>query len=542
MSMPSGRTGSSRASSRTLSRTSSRTSGRASSIAFLLVLGISALLALPAESVAAQDQGGARVPEPLPWGRPQCDASALERDVRHFASDAFAGRGLGSAELEFALREVAERFASLGLEPAFSSRSTSSDPLAGYLQPFTALDSVPTHNVGAILRGRGAPQRETVIVGAHIDHLGRDSTPERDGQLKGDSIYNGADDNASGVAVVLEIARVLAERAAAAERAVAAESFRAGGDAATGGAPHEAPGNGALSPQRDVLFLIFSAEESGLVGSRFYAEHPAIAHDEVVAMINFDEVGRLRDDRLFVFGSGTAREFEGLLPGLNASFGFDLLLRPEGAGGSDHNSFFAKDLPVLHFFTGTHADYSKVTDEPDRIEYAGLHKVTEYAAELVRYLRYREAPLTFVPAGREDAAKIAALISSSHGGNSSRGGHPGHGSSGSGHPGGGHPGGHPGGHSGAGEPAPQRASLGFAPDFASSGEGVKVGPVTPGGAAQVAGIREGDLITAIDGEQVLSLADYAMILRMHEPGERIVVSVVRDGDPLELEAELQERN
>ncbi len=353
---------------------------------------------------------------------------------------------------------------------------------------------------------------------------------------------------------MLEIARVLAERAAAAERAVATESFRAGSDAATGGAPQEPQEDGALSPQRDVLFLIFSAEESGLVGSRFYAEHPAIAHEKVIAMINFDEVGRLRDDRLFVFGSGTARDFEGLLRGLNASFGFDLLLRPEGAGGSDHNSFFAKDLPVLHFFTGTHADYSKVSDEPDRIEYAGLHKVAEYAAELVRYLRYREAPLTFVPAGREDAAKIAALISSSHGGSSSGGGHPGHGSSGSGHPGaghrgghpggrpGGHPGGHPGEHSGAGEPAPQRASLGFAPDFASSGEGVKVGPVTPGGAAQVAGIREGDLITAIDGEPVLSLADYAMILRMHQPGERVAVSVMRDGSALELEAELQARN
>lgn len=497
------------------------TPGRGVLATALPVLGLCGLLALTAAPVLAQSAsqagGASRAPAAPPWGRLPCDAASLERDVRHFASDAFAGRGLGSHELDRALREVAERFAAMGLEPAFPSRSTPSDPLAGYLQPFTALDSVATFNVGGILRGHGEPAPRAVVVGAHLDHLGRDE------HLAGDTIYNGADDNASGVAAMLEIARALCERA----RTPTDAERRATGDPRTGAATDA---NATPSVRRDVLFLAFSAEESGLVGSQFYADHPAIPHDQTVAMINFDEVGRLSDGRLFLFGSGTAREFEPLLRGLNIPFGLDLVLRPEGAGGSDHNSFFAKDVPVLHFFTGTHADYSKVTDEPDRVNYAGLATVTEYAAELVRYLRYREEPLTFVPAGREDAAKIAAMISSGHGGGHPGGGHPG-GSSGSG-----------GGHPGAGGGAGQRASLGFAPDFASSGEGVKVGPVSPGGAAEAAGIREGDLITAIDGEQVLSLADYAMILRMHQPGERVAVSVLRDGAALELEAELQARN
>ncbi len=440
-------------------------------LAFLL-LSSTSLLAPPAQAA-----------------RPLCDARALERDVRHLSSDAFGGRGLGSEHLDRALREVATRFAALGLEPAAGlippqlTRSAnapaqgrdnagagpvdSRDPLAGYFQPFTTPDSVTTMNVIGILRGRGSPAPSSVVVGAHVDHLGTDPS------LAGDQIYNGADDNASGVAALLELARSLSRAADEGERSL-----------------------------RDVIFIAFSAEESGLLGSEHYCEHPVVPHSDVMAMVNFDEIGRLEDDPLILFGTGTAKEFEDLLTGLNAPFGLDLVFQSTGAGGSDHNSFFAKDIPVLHFFTGTHADYSKVSDEADRVDYAGLHRVSEYAAELVRYLRYREMPLSFIPAGRADAAKVAGMM----GGGTARG-----------------------------------ASLGFAPDFAGQGDGVKVGRVTPGGAAERAGILEGDVITAIAGEPVLSLADYALILRMHAPGELVSITAIRNGQTLQLETELQER-
>jgi len=404
---------------------------------------------------------------PAQAGKAHCDAERLERDVRHFSDDHFAGRGLGSPELEEALHAVAERFTQLGLEPAFPERATTDDPLPGYLQPFKPEGYPGSWNVIGVLRGSGGLSPGAVVVGAHVDHLGTDPS------LSGDQIFNGADDNASGVAALLELTRTLSEPKADAER-----------------------------PLRDVIFIAFSAEESGLLGSKHYIAHPVLDHTEVIAMINFDEVGRLQNDQLILFGTGTAKEFPATLRGLNASFGFDLVLNEEGAGGSDHTSFFMKDIPVLHFFTGTHADYSKVSDEADKVNYAGLKQVAGYAAELTRYLRYRERPLTFVASGREEAEKLANLAKTQ---------------------------------------GKRKASLGFAPDFAGQGKGVKIGAVTPGGCAEAAGILAGDVLLAIDGEEVASLADYAMILRMHQPGDQVEVQVLRGDETLLLTATLQGR-
>lgn len=404
---------------------------------------------------------------PAEAGRPQCDAERIERDVRYFADDHFAGRGLGSAELQEALLVMANRFSELGLEPAFPEQANDDDPLPGYLQPFKPEGHPASYNVIGILRGRGEISPGAVVVGAHIDHLGTDPS------LSGDQIFNGADDNASGVAALLELARTLSE-----------------------------PGAETKRPMRDVIFIAFSAEESGLLGSKHYVEHPVVDHAEVIAMINFDEIGRLQNDQLILFGTGTAREFPAALRGLNTLFGFDLVLNEEGAGGSDHTSFFTKDIPVLHFFTGTHADYSKVSDEADKVNYAGLMRVAGYAAELTRYLRYRERPLTFVASGRKEAEKLASLTKTQ--GN-------------------------------------RRVSLGFAPDFAGQGKGVKIGAVTPGGCAEAAGILAGDVLLALDGEEIISLADYSMILRMHQPGDQVEVKVLRGDETLLLIATLQER-
>jgi len=393
-------------------------------------------------------------------GRPVCDPALLEQDVRSLASDGMQGRAIGSEGLERASRLIARRFKSLGLQPAFPERGGLLD---GYLQDFTAAGYPPSANVVGVLPGAANVTPRALVIGAHIDHLGRDPG------LEGDTIYNGADDNASGVAALLAIARLLTRQP-----------------------PREG--------ERAVVFVVFSGEESGLLGSRYYAEHPVIPAEQTLAMVNLDTVGRLRDDELILFGTGTAQEFPAILAGVNHAFGLELAMRPEGAGASDQTAFFEKDIPVLHLFTGPHADYHRVTDSADRLNYEGLATVTDFAGELVRYLRYRDLPLTFVAAGRAQAEKLKAMPRTE-----------------------------------------RRVSLGFMPDFAQASGGVKVGMVTPGGAAAAAGLQTGDIITAIDGEALDTLIDYTAALRTHAPGDVVALTVRRGAETLTLTATVQER-
>jgi aminopeptidase N len=433
------------------------------------LMRFAALLAIPFLVAAASASGPA----------PGCSRALLEADVRYFASDELAGRGLGSPGLDQALRAVAQRFADLGLVPAYPERVTAADPLAGYLQPFTSAGQPASENVIGRLPGSDAPEAgasastasaatppapRTVVIGAHVDHLGRDNA------LTGDQIYNGADDNASGVAALLAIAQTLT----------------------------------VLPPgerDRSVIFIVFSGEEAGLLGSKYYVEHPVVPASDLLAMINLDTIGRLRSNQLFVFGSGTADEFPALLEGLNQAFGFELVLQSSGAGASDQTSFFAQSVPVLHFFTGPHEDYHRVTDTADKLDYAGLAKVTDYVTELMHYLRYRDRPFTFAAAGAKQVEQMKAMAASGE----------------------------------------RRVSLGFIPDFTQERGGVKVGPVTPGGAAARAGLVPGDVIVAINDEATDTLVDYTGVLRQHAPGERVRLSVRRGGATLTIEAELQER-
>jgi aminopeptidase N len=404
----------------------------------------------------------ALVPAPVSAARAVCDRGLVEQDVRSLASEGMEGRGLGSEGLERALHLVARRFKGLGLQPAFPEKE---GLLEGYLQDFTVAGHPATSNVIGVLPGDSTLAAGALVIGAHVDHLGRDAA------LPGDPVYHGADDNASGVAALLAIARMLAT----------------------------APASG---PRRAVVFIAFSGEESGLLGSRYYAEHPVVPAERVIAMINLDTIGRLNDRPLILFGTGTASEFPAILEGVNQAFGFPLTLRAEGAGGSDQLSFFEKDIPVLHFFSGAHEDYHKVTDTADLIDYAGLARITDFAGELARYLSYRDRPLTFVAAGREQAEKMKTMPPPAAG---------------------------------------RRVSLGFMPDFASTEGGVKVGAVTPGGAAAAAGLQAGDVITAIDGDATANLTDYTAVLREHAPGDAVTLTVKRGAETLKLTATLQER-
>ena len=188
-------------------------------------------------------------------------------------------------------------------------------------------------NVIATLEGTDPElKREWVVVGAHYDHLGEGGTPNSlaPGEV---AIHNGADDNASGVAAMLWVA----ERLAAGPR-----------------------------PARSMAFVAFTGEESGLLGSAHYMKHPASGADPIVGMINLDMVGRLNGGTLLVFGVGTAVEWNALLEPAAARAGVTIATKGDGYGPSDHTSFYLKDVPVLHFFTNTHGDYHKPSDDWDQ--------------------------------------------------------------------------------------------------------------------------------------------------------------------------------
>ncbi len=373
----------------------------------------------------------------------------LEATVRFLADDAQEGRGAGSEGLGRARKHIVDHFHAIGLEPGFD---------ASYTQAYRDPSGMLNDNVVGIVMGD--PGEEHVIVAAHYDHLGFGDDPESP------VIHNGADDNASGVAALLEIAAWFAE----AEEA----------------------------PSRTLVFAAFSGEEIGLLGAKHYIANPALPLSGARAMINLDSVGRLRDDRLIVFGTGTADIFDKMLDGVNLVSHFSLGKNTEGIGAGDHAAFFEKGIPVLHLFTDAHLDYHRPTDDVERVNFDGLIRVTEFATEIVSYLSDVSVPLTFIPAGAE---KVKA-------------------------------------------PAPsgrRRVSLGTIPDFTRESGGILLTGTIPGSPAETAGLRKGDLVVAIDDESIDTLQDYSAVLKSHEPGDEITVVFERDGKRMTATVELVAR-
>jgi hypothetical protein len=199
-------------------------------------------------------------------------------------------------------------------------------------------------NVIAVLEGEGPLAEETIVIGAHYDHLGRGGN----GSLARGStdIHNGADDNASGTAALIEVARSL----------VAEKKD---------------------GPRRRIAFMAFSAEERGLIGSAYYVNNPVFSLDKTVAMLNMDMVGRVADNKLIVQGADTATEFKPWVETANETAQFKLTHQPGGFGPSDHASFYPKKIPVMHFFTGLHSDYHRPSDDYDRVDVPGMRRVVE---------------------------------------------------------------------------------------------------------------------------------------------------------------------
>ncbi|HEX5003689.1 MAG TPA: M28 family peptidase [Gemmatimonadales bacterium] len=394
-------------------------------------------------------------------------ATRAQTDVKVLAADELGGRLTGTAGADSAAAYVARRFAQAGLQA----------PPGGWFQAFTVSKDAPVvqhanlgelhgKNVIGILPGRDpALRNQTIIVGAHYDHLGLGGFGALDPDSTG-RVHNGADDNASGTAALFAIAARLQ----------------------------------AAPLARTVVFIAFSGEELGLLGSSYYVNNPIYPLAATQAMINLDMVGRLRNDKLIVYGTGTATEFTPLLDSLNWYAKFDLRMQPEGYGPSDHSSFYAAKIPVLHYFTDLHGDYHRSTDDWQSINGPGLIRVADFAAAMTTALGNRPTRLTFVDV--PPPAAVAGAAAS-----------PGYG-----------------------------AYLGTIPDMASGDSGgVRISGVSKGSPAEVGGMQGGDVITKIGDYEVPDLVAMTEALRAYKPGDKVIIVVNRDGTERRLDVTLGKR-
>ena len=318
-------------------------------------------------------------------------------------------------------------------------------------------------NVAALLPGSDPHGGQTFVVGAHYDHLGFGGAGSLSPNAVGE-VHNGADDNASGTAVLIEAARDLASGPALGQ---------------------------------SVLFVAFTGEERGLWGSAHYVESPLVPLDGTIAMLNLDMVGRVENDLLTVFGTGTAEEWTDVLDRANAATAspLDLRYNSDGFGASDHSSFYARGIPVLHFFSNTHPEYHRVEDDWELVNAEGMERVTDLVASVAREV---------VP-----AAGLASLTPVEGAGN-------------------------PRGVAGPSDGSPARSGfrvrLGTIPDYSREAGGMGITGVRDGSPAAKAGLRAGDIIVEFGDHAIEDVYAYMYALAEFDPGDEVQVVVLRDGE------------
>ncbi|HEX6189706.1 MAG TPA: M20/M25/M40 family metallo-hydrolase [Pyrinomonadaceae bacterium] len=358
----------------------------------------------------------------------------------------------------------------------------------------------PSHNVIGILPGSDPKLKdEAIVIGAHYDHLGRGGAGSL-AQSEGE-IHHGADDNASGTAGLLELARMFSTQ--------------------------------RPKPRRTIVFIAFSGEEEGLLGSNYYVNHPVVPVANTVAMINLDMVGRLNNQKLVIGGVGTASEWRSmieagnslretahllngrsssskessngqahvltsnastLLP-LDPTKNFVLTLNEDGYGPSDHSSFYAKQIPVLFFWTGTHVDYHKPSDTAEKINYDGLARITSFVANIVRDIDKSDTRPTYKVAQVQATARSTGF----------------------------------------------RVYLGTIPNYADSSDGMLLDGVRDGSPAAKAGLKAGDKIVKMAGKDVKNVYDYTHALSEMKGGEEYEVEIVRAGQRMTLKLTPEKR-
>jgi aminopeptidase YwaD len=312
-----------------------------------------------------------------------------------------------------------------------------------------------TANVVALLEGSDPVlKNEYLVIGAHYDHLGSGGPNSGSRMPDTNAIHNGADDNASGTALVMELARVMAEK--------------------------------NPSPGRSVIFIAFSAEEMGLLGSKYFVDNPPVPLKEITAMFNFDMVGRFdtANNSISVSGTGTSKEADSLLKLHETGLSFSVTHATTGYGPSDHAPFYAANIPVFYFNTGIHTDYHTPFDDTEKLDFEHTAEVGDFALDLIGSVAGMDQPLTFRETGRQESA--------------GRGGRT------------------------------MKVTLGIMPDFAGAEQrGLRVDGVTKDGPADRGGMQKGDIIISINGMKVGNIYEYMSRLSKLKRGQPINVEVIR---------------
>lgn len=389
----------------------------------------------------------------------KAEVATIRKHITYLASDELGGRMPGSEGEKLAQKYIAAEFKKYGLTPKGTAENS-------FYQHFTYQMSKNPHDTteattGELYHGSNVigyldnKAEFTIVIGAHYDHLGDGTRGNSlDANPKG-KIHHGADDNASGTAGVLELARIFTS-------------------------------NG-VTEKYNILFIAFSAEEAGLIGSKYYVNHPTIPLKATSCMINMDMIGRLNDStrKVIVYGTGTSNVWEPLLDHTRSDVvpKFD----SAGVGPSDQTSFYLRNIPVLFFFTGQHSDYHKPTDVADKINYEGEKRVIDLVAQVVDSL--------------QNYPRLSFQMTTTHESKTST----------------------------------FKVSLGIMPDYAYDKPGVRVDGVTDNKPAQKAGLKADDVIIQLGDYPVKDIYSYMDALNKFDKGKTTKVIVQRGGEKKEFE-------
>lgn len=383
----------------------------------------------------------------------------FRKDASYLASDELGGREIGTEGEKLASTYVADRFSEIGLAPKGDSGTF-----------FQFFDFVPKANphvmevgdslsvgMGIVKKIRGSNvlgyidngAAHTVVIGAHFDHLGMG---DENSLFKGEpAVHNGADDNASGIAVLIEVAERLKNR----------------------------------NTSNNYLIMAFSGEEKGLWGSNYFCKNPLIPLESINYMLNMDMVGRLNEEKkLAINGVGTSPAWMPELEKIQVD-SISLVTTESGVGPSDHTSFYLKDIPVLHFFTGQHEDYHKPGDDFEKLNIEGMLSVTDFIDSLITRLDSK-GKIAFTKTKDQDSEKSPRFS----------------------------------------------VTLGVVPDYMYSGDGMRIDGVSEGKVAERAGLIGGDVVIALGDSTVTDMMSYMRALSAFSSGDSTSVSIKRDQDTL----------
>ena len=381
----------------------------------------------------------------------------IKQDVEVLADDKLKGRATGTEGEILAASHIANRFKDLGILPKGTNE---------YIQAFTFSPKTDPHaeikygekGNKELITGRNVigyidnKAENTIVIGAHYDHLGMG----QEGSLhRGEpSVHNGADDNASGVAVMLYLADKLLD----------------------------------TNTDNNYLFIAFSGEEMGLLGSNYFVKNPTIDLSKVNYMINMDMVGRLKKNKsLAIYGTGTSPIWDETITKVNTDDTFKLKTNVSGVGPSDHTSFYLQDIPVLHLFTGQHVDYHKPSDDFEKLNYDGMLQIANYIYRIISAVNSK-GKLAFTKTVNES------------------------------------------------DDTPQfKVTLGVIPDYLFDGKGMRIDGISENRPAQKAGLQKGDVVIQLGEHEVTDMKAYMRALSKFEGGNTTTVKVNRNGEVIEAE-------